>query len=112
LIHSNLIINGEKVKSVETIPILNPATKQPIADAPRASHEQLDTAVAAAKAAFPTWAATSWSERAGVLNALATLVEQHSNEFAVLLTKESGKPLSTGGFASFLAHFPLELRFN
>ncbi len=54
----NLLINGKMVPGDLTMPVLNPATEEVLAQCPRASKNQLDEAVAAAKAAFPAWAAT------------------------------------------------------
>ena len=54
----NLLIDGKMVPGDLTMPVLNPATEEVLAQCPRASKNQLDEAVAAAKAAFPAWAAT------------------------------------------------------
>jgi len=52
-------INGEWVDPItpKSIDVINPATGEVLAVAPRADAAQLDEAVAAAKAAFPAWAA-------------------------------------------------------
>ena len=57
----NLLIDGELVPGDQTMPVLNPATEDVLAQCPRASKDQLDAAVAAAKAAYPAWAATPTS---------------------------------------------------
>ena len=54
----NLLIDGKMIPGDLTMPVLNPATEEVLAQCPRASKAQLDKAVAAAKAAFPAWAAT------------------------------------------------------
>ena len=59
----NLLIDGKMVPGDQTMPVLNPATEEVLAQCPRASKDQLDKAVAAAKAAFPAWAATPIEER-------------------------------------------------
>ena len=46
----NLLIDGKMVPGDQTMPVLNPATEEVLAQCPRASKEQLDRAVAAAKA--------------------------------------------------------------
>ncbi len=51
------------------------------------------TALAAAKAAFPAWAATSIEERAAKVEAVAARLLERLSEFASLLTAEQGKPL-------------------
>ena len=53
-----LLINGKLVDGDASMDVINPATEQVVATAPRASKAQLNEAVAAAKAAFPGWAAT------------------------------------------------------
>jgi acyl-CoA reductase-like NAD-dependent aldehyde dehydrogenase len=89
-----LLINGQLVEGDLSMPVLNPATATEFAQCPRASREQLDQAVAAAKAAFPAWSATSIGERRAALTAIADKVEQQGEDFAQLLTLEQGKPLA------------------
>jgi acyl-CoA reductase-like NAD-dependent aldehyde dehydrogenase len=72
--------------------VLNPATREPIGQAPVASKEQLDQAVAAARAAFPGWAATRQEERQAIVSRIGDRIEQHAEEFMALLTREQGKP--------------------
>ena len=50
-----MIIGGELVNGVSTLPVINPATEASIADCPRADESQLDQAVAAANSAFNGW---------------------------------------------------------
>ena len=50
-----MIIDGKKVDSDETFPVLNPATEEVIAQCPKANAEHVDQAVAAARRAFPSW---------------------------------------------------------
>ena len=59
----NLLIDGKMVPGDLAMPVLNPATEEVLAQCPRASKQQLDKAVAAAKAAYPAWAATPSEER-------------------------------------------------
>jgi 1-pyrroline-5-carboxylate dehydrogenase len=56
-----------------------------------ASERDVDDAVAAARAAFPAWAATPWKERVGMLRRAADLISERSNELAALMTMEVGK---------------------
>jgi len=101
----NLIIDGEKVATNDYFDVINPADKSVVAHCPKASVEQLDTAVAAAKAAFPAWSALSYAERRAKLMELADAVEAKSEAFITLLTKEQGKPIN--GFADLGAGFEL-----
>src|ERR1700759_4670428 len=102
----NLLIDGKMVPGDPPRPVLNPATEEVLAECPRASKEQLDKAVAAAKAAYPAWAATPMEERRKLVNKMAGVIEANSGELARMLTSEKGKPLTdaTGevlGMAAF-----------
>src|SRR5262249_38005638 len=75
-----------------TLDVTNPATGRVLTTAPRADRGQLEQAVAAAKAAYPSWAATPLRARGGLLVKLADALEAEQSEFARLLTQEPGKP--------------------
>jgi acyl-CoA reductase-like NAD-dependent aldehyde dehydrogenase len=105
-----LLINGRLEDGDSVMDVINPATEEVLASCPRASKSQLDKAVAAAKAAFPKWSATSIGERKRVLGAIADIIEKNGSELARLLTQEQGKPLAdaTGevfGAAAFFRYF-------
>ncbi|MFZ3033769.1 MAG: aldehyde dehydrogenase family protein [Parvibaculum sp.] len=105
-----LLIGGKMVAGDLEMDVINPATEEVLAKAPRASIAQLNDAVAAAKAAFPGWAATPMAARKAALNAIADAIEANSTELARLLTQEQGKPLgdATGevlGTAAFFRYF-------
>ncbi|WP_408590702.1 aldehyde dehydrogenase family protein [Novosphingobium sp.] len=89
-----MLIGGELVAGSATFDVLNPATEEVIAQAPDATPADLDTAVAAARAAFPGWAATPIADRKAKLVALANAVWGNADAFARLLTSEQGKPHS------------------
>lgn len=89
----HLLIDGKLVPGDMTMEVVNPATEEVLAQAPRASVTQLDAAVAAARAAFPAWAARDIAERRGMILAIADRLEVRCDEFARLLTQEQGKPL-------------------
>ena len=78
--------------------MINPATEQVLAACPRADLAQLNQAVAAAKAAFPAWAATPLAERSRLLVKLAEAIAAHSDELVPLLTQEQGKPLGAAAY--------------
>src|SRR5690606_348045 len=88
-----LLIDGKLVKGDMTMPVINPANEQVLAEAPRASQAQLDAAVSAAKAAFPGWAARPIGERRALILTIADRLEAQADAFARLLTQEQGKPL-------------------
>jgi acyl-CoA reductase-like NAD-dependent aldehyde dehydrogenase len=72
---------------------LAPATGLAIAEYARSTTDDVDLAVAAAKAAFPSWAATSTTDRAAVLIAIADHLQSHLEQIAVLESWENGKPV-------------------
>jgi aldehyde dehydrogenase len=88
-------IGGEWVKPVKGgyADDLAPATGLPIAEYARSTVEDVDLAVAAASKAFPGWAATSTTDRAAVLIAIADALELHLEQIAVLESWENGKPV-------------------
>ena len=77
-----------------SLTVVNPATEQPVAELDEAGIEETDAAVAAARAAFPAWAAVPPSQRARLLRELASAVEAHAEELALLETRNVGKPVS------------------
>lgn len=102
-----LLIDGKLVDGDMTMDVINPATEDVLATCPRASEDQLNEAVAAAKAAFPGWAATPIEDRRKALLAIADAIEKEAGEFARLLTQEQGKPLpdATGEVLGMVAFF-------
>ncbi len=88
-----LLINGKLVPGAATLDVINPATEEVLASAPRADKAQLNEAVAAAKAAFPAWSKLPIRERGQYLVKIADALEARHAEFAHLLTEEQGKPL-------------------
>ena len=74
--------------------VINPATEDLLATAPRADLAQLHRAVVAAKTAFPLWSATPIRARGALLAKLADAMEARQDELARLLTEEQGKPLA------------------
>lgn len=94
----SMIIGGQAVAGAATFDILNPATGELVGRAPNATADDLERAVAAAKAAFPGWAALPDAERKAVCGKLAGQLEQQAEDIARVLTMEQGKPL--GGMGS------------
>ena len=71
-----LLINGKLVSGVARLDVINPATEEVLAEAPRADRAQLNEAIAAAKAAFPAWSAKPIRERCALLVRLADALKQ------------------------------------
>lgn len=90
-------INGEFVDSVgeQVEPVINPATGDVIAEMASSSEADIDSAVAAARAAFPSWADTTPAERSRALARLADACEEHAEEIARLEAIDAGKPLKS-----------------
>jgi malonate-semialdehyde dehydrogenase (acetylating) / methylmalonate-semialdehyde dehydrogenase len=77
--------------SGRTGPVFDPATGRQAKAVDLASAEEVDAAVAAAKAAFPAWRATSLSRRTEILFEIRNQVARRRTELAALLTAEHGK---------------------
>lgn len=90
-----LSIAGKLVEAKETFDVTNPATGKVLAQAPSATAEQLDDAIAAAKAAFKGWSALSYDERQVYLERYADALQENRDDLVRLLTLEQGKPLET-----------------
>src|SRR5215204_2036676 len=89
-------IGGRAVEgtSGRTAPVFDPARGQQTGEVDLASAEEVGAAVAAAKAAFPAWRATSLAKRAELLFRIRELVHDRREEVARILTAEHGKVLS------------------
>lgn len=88
-----MTINGEGVASAEVLEVVNPATAEVFAQAPRASESHLNAAVAAAKAALPAWKGLPHAERAALMVAAGDAILANADELAALFTAEQGRPL-------------------
>jgi len=89
-------IDGKVVPSAsgQSRPVYNPATGQQTKTVDIASVEEIDSAVAAAKAAFPAWRATSLAKRADIMFRIRNAFDTHRDEIAAIVTSEHGKVLS------------------
>ncbi|MCQ9180398.1 aldehyde dehydrogenase [Streptomyces sp. IBSBF 2953] len=83
-------IGGRRVASADTFTDHSPIDGSVLGEIARGGPAEAEAAVAAAKAAFPGWAATSRAERARLLNAVADGVEKRLEEFAVVETADNG----------------------
>ncbi len=71
--------------------VLSPSTGAAISRVPLGGPAEVDQAVAAARRAFPAWAATPIKERVQVFYRYKTLLEQHLAELGALISEEHGK---------------------
>ncbi len=88
-------IGGEWVAASgrERIEVQNPATEEVLASVPAGTPEDVDRAVAAARAAFAEWSQTSPERRAAILDAIAAGLLARKVELAETIAREMGMPL-------------------
>lgn len=79
--------------SADTLPVVNPATGEVVAETPAGTAADVDRAVAAARAAFPAWSATTPQHRADVLRRLGAGLAARTEEIAQAITAEMGSPI-------------------
>ncbi|WP_109467245.1 gamma-aminobutyraldehyde dehydrogenase [Albibacillus kandeliae] len=92
---TKMLIGGAQEAGTETEEqVLNPRTGEIIVAMPEADLDQVNRAVAAARAAFPGWARTTPGERSAMLLALADAVEARTEDFAALEALNCGKPIN------------------
>lgn len=89
-------INGRWSTPVHpaTLPVVNPATEAVVAEVARGSSEDVDHAVAAARAAFPGWSATPADARARILGKIHELILERQETLAQTLSLEMGAAIS------------------
>ena len=94
-IQTRLLIGGELVDGAgPEIEVENPFTEEIFASVGSASREQLDDAVRAATAAKAEWASMPAVDRAPLLHGIATAMRERTDELALLMTREIGRPLT------------------
>jgi aminomuconate-semialdehyde/2-hydroxymuconate-6-semialdehyde dehydrogenase len=86
-------IDGARVASGDTFDDVSPLDGQVIAQVSRGGQAEVDAAVAAAKAAFPAWAALPPVERAAVLRRVADGIEARLEDLAQVETRDNGSLL-------------------
>jgi 5-carboxymethyl-2-hydroxymuconic-semialdehyde dehydrogenase len=91
------LINGREVESQETFETVNPATQEILADVASGGEAEIAAAVAAAKEAFPKWAATPQVERARIMRRLGELIAAHVPEIAETETQDTGQVIAQTG---------------
>ena len=88
-------INGKSVESTsgETTILINPATAQPFATAPKSNAADVDLAMKSAAAAFEGWRDSTPSERQRALLKIADAIESRAEEFVATESENCGKPM-------------------
>jgi acyl-CoA reductase-like NAD-dependent aldehyde dehydrogenase len=75
------------------IQVLEPATEKVMAEVPRAGADEVDAAVAKAKAAFPAWRDIAPGDRSKLLHGLADALDGEAQGLATLEARNAGKPI-------------------
>lgn len=93
---ARLIIGGEEraTGSAGTVQVTDPATDEVLASLPKAGHAEAVEAAALSLDGFREWSATSAFDRGKILRRAADLMRQRTEEAALTLTLEQGKPLA------------------
>jgi 5-carboxymethyl-2-hydroxymuconic-semialdehyde dehydrogenase len=91
------LIDGRKVPGREYFQTLNPATQEVLAQVARGGEAEVNAAVAAAKAAFPGWAALPPTERAKLIRRLGDLIAAHVPELSRTETQDTGQAIAQTG---------------
>lgn len=122
-VRDKLYINGQWVPSKGTgaIDVINSTTEEVMGRIPEGTPADVDAAVQAAKAAFPSWSQTTREERAQYLQAITAGLQERADEIASTVAQEVGMPvglskiiqagLPTASFASMtqlVGQFPFE----
>jgi aldehyde dehydrogenase (NAD+) len=122
-LRDRLFINGEWVKSSGDglIDVINSTTEEVMGRVPEGTAEDVNRAVAAAVAAFPSWSATHPQERASMLASMAAELSARKDEIAAVIAAEVGMPLPLatavqaglpavvmGSFAKMLGEYSFE----
>ena len=114
LLKSRCLIDGIW-NGTPAIDVTDPATGEVIAAVPRLGSTETAQAISAAEAALPGWRARTAGERAGILRRWFDLIVKNTDDLALILSSEQGKPISeargeVGYAASFIEWFSEEAK--
>jgi len=103
-------IDGQWVKpeSRPTLDVINPATEQAFTQISLGTADDIDTAAAAARAAFPAWSQTTVAERLAILDRILAGIKARAEDLAQAISQEMGAPISfarTAQVGTGLGHF-------
>ncbi|OAF17021.1 NAD-dependent succinate-semialdehyde dehydrogenase [Bradyrhizobium centrolobii] len=107
------LIDGRWIAGEQRDVVIDPATGEEVADVARCGAPDMDLAIAAAERSFSAWRELLPAKRGELLRAWASLIREHSEELAILVTVEQGKPLAEARYeigygAGFLDWFAAE----
>ena len=122
-VHDKLYINGQWItpSGAGTIDVINSTTEEVMGRVPEGCPEDVNAAVAAAKAAFGKWSTTTAEERARYLQLISDRLSMRKDEIAAVIAAEVGMPLPLatavqagmpaavmGSYAKMLGEFKFE----
>ncbi len=87
-----LIINNQRIETMEKLTSQNPATLEPVGEISLASEILCEKAVQAAKDAFPGWRSLLPAEKGKILKRAEKILVRRSREVGRLISKEKGSP--------------------
>ena len=86
-------IGGERVASAKTFTDISPIDETPLGEISAGGQSEVEAAVAAARGAFPAWAALSAAERAAILRRVADGIDARAEDLARVETRDNGSLL-------------------
>ena len=108
LLRQACCIDGQWVQAAsgKTLTVRNPATGAVVGEVPALGGAETRGAIEAAARAFPAWRAMLAKERSAILRRLFTLMLENTDDLAVIMTAEQGKPLAESrGEIAYAASF-------
>ncbi|MET4483603.1 aspartate-semialdehyde dehydrogenase [Bradyrhizobium sp. F1.13.3] len=107
------MIDGRWIAAAERDAVIDPATGEEIAEVARCSAADMERAIGAAAQSFASWRELLPASRGLILRSWASLMREHAEELAILITSEQGKPLAEARYevvygAGFLDWFAAE----
>jgi succinate-semialdehyde dehydrogenase / glutarate-semialdehyde dehydrogenase len=106
LFQTGAYINGEWVNTAKTYDVINPSTLKNIAKVSYCDANECNAAIKSAHDSFVNFKKSSFKERSDILLKIASLMLEHKNDLAIIMTTEQGKPLSEAlGEVAYAASF-------
>jgi succinate-semialdehyde dehydrogenase/glutarate-semialdehyde dehydrogenase len=94
LLKTDSLINGEWVAASDRFPVQDPATGFELAQVANLGATHAQAAIDAANKAWPAWRNKTAKERGAIMMKWFTLLHQHADDLARIMTAEQGKPLA------------------
>jgi len=108
LLKTRCLVNGKwiEAKAKTTLPVINPATGGLIAEIPLLSPEEIPAVIEYSRIAQKKWALFTAKERSIILRKWFELIIENTDDLALLMTTEQGKPLAEAkGEVAYAASF-------